>query len=446
MRYTLDSTHCPSEVACNRSTPPSSGRWIAQSILGGTLVISNFLPPEEMSLAMLFVVTMAPIVFGLKVPRGVWLAIWPLVGMMFLGLVGSFDREVYDVVKDAWYFGKAILTVIFGYLLMWRLKKIESVLSLFVLSAGVISGMHIFRASMDPSILQEPVGVIHATIGSGYFISVLGVLIILAARKYSVPLFPRRLNLAPYVCAMVCLFSVVISFSRTLWISLAISVVLLLHKSGSKNVRRLATASLLMFVILFTASGLASTLQKREYALGDMVRKITRSFDEVIISDYSDMSDINLHWRGFESFRALRTYESGNALQFLIGQGFGTFVDLGFYMPVEAIDMRFIPVLHNGYLYILMKAGMIGLSLYFYYLIAIFRMGDLHSKSDEPEVKLVGVLMEALVLVFFVTTYVITGMFNKNALFPVTLLLGCLMGFIINIKGKGLKKAHLNLF
>ena len=414
---------------------------VTHLILLSILVGSNFVSPEGISLVMLLLVIVFPVAFGFKIPRGIWFAVWPIAVMMLLGLIGSFvtessNREINDVIKDSWYFGKAILTVLFGYLVMWRIRDIRMVLRLFVLAAVIVSGLHLISIAMDPSVLREPIDLIRETMGVGYMISALGVIIILTTRNYQLNLLPFRSKLFLNSGLILCLLSVVISFSRTLWVCTFIFVMLLLYKSKSKKLGRLALAGLVVTVLLFSVSGLTSTLQSREDAFGSMMAKITSSIEEITISDYEGMAPINLHWRGFESYQAFQTYKSGTIFECFFGQGFGTNIDLGFFMPVEAINMRYIPILHNGYLYILVKTGFIGLVLYLYYLIFLFRYGHRSSLSDRPDVRCSGLLLMTASLAFFTTTYVISGMFNKNVLFPVTLLLGSLLCHIRNA-GRG---------
>jgi hypothetical protein len=418
-------------------------RWITQVVVLFFLISSNFIPSEEISLGLLFLVAGFPFAFGLRIPRGIWFATWPLVFMITLGFLGSFGKDAYDIFKDFWYFGKAILTIIFGYLVMWRLKKLEIVLRLFVFSAVIVSGIHLIRAGLDLSILNEPIEDIRRKLGTGYMISILGIAIIIASWKYRINLFFSNMKLFSIFAFVICFLSVALSFSRTLWMSLVLVAILSLSTSKARRVRTFALISLLVVVFTFGALGLASTLQDSQ-VIGPFMEKITRSIDELVVSDYVGMSEINAHWRGFETYQALLSYKSGNFLQYFFGQGFGTFVDLGFFMSEENIKMRFVPIVHNGYLYILIKTGLIGLALYFYFFAMIFKMGLSSGRSD-TKLKFPSFLLMALVLIFFTTTYVITGIFNKNALFAATLLLGCLLCYFINIRGDGFKKVKLIL-
>jgi hypothetical protein len=157
--------------------------------------------------------------------------------------------------------------------------------------------------------------------------------------------------------------------------------------------------------------------------------KILYSLQELRIADYSERADINRNWRGFESYRALQTFKSGSPARQLFGQGFGTNVDLGFTMTIAGEEFERIPVLHNGYMYLLVKTGVAGLVAYLFYLLLIFRTGAHLSRSHDPEARFCGFMLVTLALIILGCTLVISGMFNKSWVFPAILLLGLLMGY-----------------
>ncbi len=419
-------------IAISQTADFSHRHPVWQSTLLFFLMSSNFLPPEVISLAMLFLVAVIPIASGLKIPRGIWIAIWPIALMTIIGIFGLLNNELNDCIKDFWYFGKAVLIIVFGYLVMSRIKNLEIILSLFVISAVVISGWHILRFLVDVTVLSESVDVINERLGTGYMLAVIGASILLLSNNYNLELRYFRTKSLKNLAFSICILSVILSFSRTLWISFLIFFILYMAVSKKKYIRVSAIAGLLIIVIFFTSSTLASTFQDAEGVFGSIMRKITRSINEIVVSDYSNMKDISVHWRGYEAYQALQTYKSGGFKEYLLGHGFGKLIDLGFYMPVEQISMRYIPIVHNGYLYVLVKTGLIGLLLYIYYLIKLLWNGSLNLKSENPKVKLVSYLLIGLALVIFTTTYGITGLFNKNVLFSVTLLLGCLL-YQVNI-------------
>ena len=60
----------------------------------------------------------------------------------------------------------------------------------------------------------------------------------------------------------------------------------------------------------------------------------------------------------------MHSYLTGSFLSIIIGKGFGYLLDIGFIQILADIKIRYIPFLHNGYVYILLKTGFIGLFSY----------------------------------------------------------------------------------
>jgi hypothetical protein len=124
---------------------------------------------------------------------------------------------------------------------------------------------------------------------------------------------------------------------------------------------------------------------------GDLtyVTKVIRSLQEISISNYENFNDIALNWRGFETFKTFQQYWSGTTFQLFIGQGFGALTDLGFYMGLggdASVEFRYIPVMHNGYGYILLKYGFLGFLLYITFYVKLISISLRHHNSNAPQI------------------------------------------------------------
>jgi len=166
-----------------------------------------------------------------------------------------------------------------------------------------------------------------------------------------------------------------------------------------------------------------------------LIRKFEHSLSELMIQDYSKKSEINANWRGFEAYRAWLTYKSGSSVEKILGQGFGTLIDLGFVMPLGGNKMQMIPITHNAYMYILLKFGVVGFLLYGFFLVSLmknkkmFKMG-----SAGHDHLLLQPLMTSIAWVLLLTTFVISGVFNLFQLDAVLILLGSLLYSVLSDK------------
>jgi O-antigen ligase len=302
----------------------------------------------------------------------------------------------------------------------------RSVLRAFVLSAMMVSVVHIVQFILKPSYLNESLIDIRGQVSSGYLITALGFGIIFGDLRFGLDLLPTKRT--SWLVMVLCLLSIILSFSRTLWLMVVTLVLVALIISNFRAAFRIAIAAG-VFIVIGIISNEVYTAETETNPDLTLVGKIMYSMKELQISDYEDIVEINRNWRGFESYLALQTYASGSSADYLFGKGFGTNVELGFTMTLMEEEFDRIPVLHNGYLYLLVKTGAIGLLAYLLYLFQAFRTGTAFSGRLDPESRMSGYLLIALTLIMLETTLVIAGMFNKSGLYSSILLMGILMGY-----------------
>ena len=104
-------------------------------------------------------------------------------------------------------------------------------------------------------------------------------------------------------------------------------------------------------------------------------------------------------------------------------------VDLGFAMKLgigNTVDesFEFVPLLHNGYAELLVKTGLLGLTLFIVFCIQIIIMALQQLRQSGKYAKLNGLLLLWTVVVFALTQEAVTGILNKGALAPILFLLG----------------------
>jgi hypothetical protein len=184
-------------------------------------------------------------------------------------------------------------------------------------------------------------------------------------------------------------------------IALSLSILGLI---GRINFRTVLTVTLLIFgfilVVITTPKNDITTFHG----------KIARSVSEQVTAKYKNYSELNLNWRGYETYRAFKTYISGNAEQLVLGQGFGSLVDLGLTMKLAGIDYKKIPILHNGYAYVLVKTGIIGLILYIFFYFNLITISLKRRNSIYIEQVLLSRLLLGCTLSLMLAMFVVGGM------------------------------------
>jgi hypothetical protein len=134
------------------------------------------------------------------------------------------------------------------------------------------------------------------------------------------------------------------------------------------------------------------------------------------------------HWRAYEAFCAFQGLNE-SPLAYIHGKGIGALVDLKFLASISSEGkIRYIPILHNGYVFILFKTGILGLFLYLVFLFKLYFQA--YQKTEKIEVKYFGNLLSGTALYLIISSLIITGLYNLVE--ETTLLLGVFMALKSN--------------
>ena len=419
----------------------SVGLVISRSHLAKATLLLVFLlpiwvPAEYMSVLIVLLLAVWLAASSWRLGRGVVLVLTPILMLLALGVLGSLNHAPYDVLKDVWYVGKAIPALILGYVLMPYIGSLRSLLSLVVIAAVIASLAHLTQVVSYPNFLSLTAVDLRVEAGKGYFIVVLGLACLLAGHRFGFRVYPVYMNWAYVPLGLVLIASLYFSFSRTYWASLLIIAFTLYGFWGGarwKSITMLTVAGLLFSAFIVFWVGDENDTGKT------FSSKLTRAVQEIAITEYSEPRDINRYWRGFEAYKAVKTYLDGNLLQYVFGQGFGTQIDLESYWLLGDKELRFIPTTHNGYVYVLLKTGVIGLLLLAVFLYRIIRLGRRHAGARRRDIRCGAKLLVGLGWMLAFTTLVISGVFNKSSLLPAIIMVGLLVSYL---RGSALPLYH----
>jgi hypothetical protein len=339
----------------------------------------------------------------------------PLIGMTFLGLIFAYSNLPKDVLRDIFYFTTPILLIIFGAICAVHLTLNKFVLmityfGLFYSIYYIVS--FILLSFQDTYGLEEMRGLI----GPGNIISILSFYFLISNKakdKYSKILILRILFIALNVLALI-LFN-----SRSYFICFIIFFLFFFQTFPLRMKFGLVTFSIFVIVLLTTIN-----INSDNSFYG----KVLNSFDEISINNGADLSENNSNYRAFETLAAIDTYLTGNGLNHIVGQGFGKLVDLKIEIQLTTESWQFIPLVHNGYMYILVKTGLLGILFFFIFLIKFYPSKK--SKRIPQKHLYLRVILKSLIISCVLTNFVINGFFNLEMQF----LLICLGAFFNYLK------------
>lgn len=386
-------------------------------VLCAILLAPKFLT-TELSSPFIVLLGLLVVFFG-KVRCGYLNLIWPFFGVLFIGLLNIVDHESRHILRDISFAMTPISLIFIGWWLASR-EILPSILKIIVVFGFTASLIHLSFFIFNPELLASGSMAVRSVAGSSGGLATLALVISLFQKYFGInDLFPRwlpRIIATPVLSA-----SFVFSYSRTEFLVVLVLSLAMLGVLSKINSRMIFTVFMLVsgfFILTFITP-------KDE--VGTFRSKLIRSVNEIAISDYRDMSDINHNWRGFESYRAWALFASGNATQQMFGRGFGTVVDLGFHMPLGENVFRYIPVLHNGYIYVLVKVGLVGLVCYVIFYISIIKTAFRYSNSLLNAPKILARLLLGCSLSLALNMYVVGGMAQFHST-ELVMLVGYLAG------------------
>jgi len=348
----------------------------------------------------------------------------------FLGFVTGHGADRFEYFKDAWYIFNPVLVLLVGYTLYAMKPDLRRGLRAFVIAGLIVACWQLRGYIIEPSLIQLPAVQIRNVIGSGSYVPVvaLAVLLIYMGKWRSALGLPNWLAASFLVLTAVAVSGV---FSRSALVVVCIALAALIGCFSRREWWRVGLPVVLLVLAGYMAQLVFDTESHR--ALQTFGGKLARTLQELTLGDGVGARDINLNFRAYETGRALDQFAQGSITSMLFGQGFGAKVDLGILMPLEVSETGFrgvreIGVFHNGYVYLITKVGLVGLLLYVAVFAYLYRIGrPVAALAHADPQSAAGRLFQFAIVTLVATTYFIAGVFNRGDMFPVLLLTGYLL-------------------
>lgn len=391
---------------------------MSRVLVFSAVILAQNLLPSELSSPIIVLLGLLIMTVG-KIQRSYLKLVWPLLGILVIGFMGIFGHESRHILRDIAYALTPIALIFMGYWIAGNRDTWPLILRVVVIFGFVFACIHLSAFVLNPAILSDDIADIRKTAGgTGDLVVLAFVLGVLQKRLGINNLFPKLLP--RFIVIPVLFVSFTLSYSRT---GLMVAIILSLSLLGWVS---RVNSRLVLVIAVIVAGYIAIVVVTPANEEGTFRSHLARSLTEITISNYQDPQDINDNWRGYETYRAVETYLSGSALSLAMGQGFGALVDLGFYMPLGEEDLRYIPIFHNGYAYVLIKTGLVGLFCYALFYINVIRYAVRYSHSMNTEQRVLARLLLGCVLSLIAVMYVVGGMAEIHST-ELVLLLGYLV-------------------
>jgi hypothetical protein len=126
--------------------------------------------------------------------------------------------------------------------------------------------------------------------------------------------------------------------------------------------------------------------------------------------DKDDWKDFNDNYRSFENIITVKQVSANGNRAIIFGEGLGSTLNLGRKIWTNDHEyVQYIPIVHNGYMTVFLKSGLLGVSLLLIFLIFLFRQ----KKSDVENVQTINYLLIGSSVFLIVSNWVFLGLYLK---------------------------------
>jgi hypothetical protein len=313
-----------------------------------------------------------------------------------------YDYQIYFIIRDITYISKPILGLLIGYQLS---KKIGSNVLKIVIKTALIIAIYHLSLLLYSVIYHKVININDLRYYAGFFsdFEVYALILLIFHKKFDLSYSRKQISMYLILIG----FSAFIYLSRTNFIQFFILIIAVKGylKINTKSITIILSLVILCIIgystILYinpkrNGEGLEAFLYKIKVApIEPFKTKIKRD----------DWKDFNDNYRSYENIMTVRQVTRDGIASSLFGQGLGSKIDLKQKIMLGDMELRYISILHNGFMTVLLKSGFLGL---LFLLISIYLL-FIKKKPQIPIVKNLNYLMIGSGVFMIISCWVFMG-------------------------------------
>lgn len=350
-------------------------------------------------------------VTNVKLNTKVLLVILLLFLVFIIAFISSFFEKpnLHDVLRDIWYLLKPILVIYAAYFITSKIKDKEYLFRAVIYIGIIAAVLHLLK--VVPGLLGESrrIAEIRGESGRGNIVEIFSFAFLFLNKEVK---YFKTKNVK-YALYAILLCSIMFYFSRTMFLLLFMVIFsmkgyLRLTFKGLKYLSILLIGFFVFFSVLNRMD-----LSAEDVGVNGFLYKIKIAPSEIIKTDIdvTNRRDLWDHFRAYEAIRAVETTNKNGVRAFVFGNGLGSLVDLGLKVKLAGEMLQFIPIIHNGYVFVFFKSGVIGLLVYLFLLFMLYI--KVYNVNGNKNYLITRRLLSTIGVYYFFTSLVITGMYNQ---------------------------------
>lgn len=334
--------------------------------------------------------------------------------IFFMGFFFSFSNGYLNILRDVYSFSTPIILLSFGYLLASRLKISEVFYHLMICSTLMVVYQFIDFFIIKGFNFQNNLDQFHS---NNLYLIPLSISIILFYNKQA------NIDFKPYwklIILTLLFLSLLLLNQRMHYLSFFILILsnlgfFAIQKKLSLKKTFISLSFFIVSILIFFFNG------------NQLNDKFDSSIQEITNTKFESERDITIYWRAFEVYRALLSFEQSSMINKVFGSGFGKTIDLGGTFALGNVDYNSILRFHNGYIYILTKAGFVGLTAIILFYLKIIKANIIVRRNDLQKNIFIKKIILGMSITLLFTTIVAGGILNGAGMFGFLIIFSFLM-------------------
>ena len=336
--------------------------------------------------------------------------IFPFTAILIIAFFSWFfyDNTIYEVIRDFTYLLKPILGLVLGYQLCRsaNMKVIKTIIYVGFIIAVIHLGILFFTA-----VVHKVLNIHELRKYAGYFsdFEVYSLILVIFHKKFDVVLSKQRFYL----------LLITIAFSSFLYLSRANFIQAIVFYMALKGYFTLNKRAIIVLISFFSFVIIGYTviynmnLSRNGKGLEALLYKIKNAPTEAFKAkvDKDDWKDFNDNYRAYENMLTTRVMKNEGFWGMLRGKGLGSDIPLGQTLFTnDGTVLTKVSILHNGFMTVFLKSGLIGVFYMLYFLIILLKQG----KTDNDYIRQLNLLLMATAIYLFFDNWVLLGLYLKT--------------------------------
>ncbi|MBN2039383.1 MAG: hypothetical protein JW864_05040 [Spirochaetes bacterium] len=326
------------------------------------------------------------------------------------GFFMSLNSDFYHFVQGFFYLSIPVILIITGF----QISKIFTaeqyfsyLLKIGNLVALLFIVLTIFRAGFGAFI--SPYTESRFVVASGAPVCIMSLLIAAYSEHFDLKIL--KTSRVRYLTILLNLIAIYLFASRTYWVILFLFIFFFSIKTMKKDKLifygfLVIGCLLLMTAVINSRTGL--TFQN------SFLYKLVWSFTEIRVGNLSNYEDINTYYRGYEAYKSWITFTEGTFLQKIFGGGYGKLVSLDTEVLLDGKYWSEVPWVHNGFFFILVKQGVLGIIFVLLFFWRIAKTGMKGFNDLNPLKQFSGLFLLGCAASMFTANYVVCALFSHE--------------------------------